>query len=144
MDKTDIAIIDCLKRNARERASNIGRQVNLSVSAVIERMRRLEKAGVIVRYTALIDERKLGNDVMAMMEVSLEHPRHYEPFTEMIRNNEHITACYYLTGEYDFMLKIITDSSDNLELIHRGIKSFEGVSSTKTHIVLKNVKEDRN
>ena len=55
---------------------------------------------------------------------------------------DNIVSCYYMTGDYDFMLRIITDSSDKLELIHRKIKSMEGVSATETHFVLKCVKNE--
>ena len=51
-----------------------------------------------------------------------------------------IVSCYYMTGDYDFMLRIVTDSSESLERIHRKIKSMEGVSATETHFVLKEVK----
>lgn len=74
------------------------------------------------------------------MEVSLEHPKFYDTFTLAIKGNDNIVSCYYLTGDYDFMLKIICQSSDHLEKIHRSIKSIEGVSATKTHFVLKNIK----
>lgn len=88
----------------------------------------------------MLDQKKLGNDVIALMEVSLEHPRYYDRFTELVAQNPNIVSCYYMTGDYDFMLKIITDSSDSLELIHRMLKSLDGVSGTKTHVVLKSVK----
>lgn len=80
--------------------------------------------------------------MIALMEVRLEHPKYYDDFTEMVRNNNNIVSCYYLTGDFDFTLKILTDSSDGLEMIHRQIKSMEGVSATKTHFVLKSVKND--
>jgi Lrp/AsnC family leucine-responsive transcriptional regulator len=76
------------------------------------------------------------------MEVSLEHPKYYDVFAEMVRETESIQSCYYLTGEYDFMLKIFTDSSDSLEKLHRKIKSVSGVQSTRTHFVLKSVKSN--
>lgn len=76
------------------------------------------------------------------MDVSLEHPKYYDDFVEMVKNSENIQSCYYLTGKYDFMLKILTDSSESLERIHRDIKSLEGVSATETHFVLKAIKHD--
>ena len=98
--------------------------------------------GVIQGYTVVLDQKHLGNDMIALMEVRLEHPKYYEAFTSMIRDNNNIVSCYYLTGDFDFTLKILTDSSDGLEMIHRQIKSMEGVSATKTHFVLKSVKND--
>lgn len=142
MDDIDYKILRHLKINARQKASAISEQIGLSVSSVIDRIHKMEKRGIIEKYTVVLNQKKMGNDLTALMEVSLEHPKYFEAFTAMIQDNVNIVSCYYLTGEFDFLLKIITDSSDSLELIHRQIKSLEGVSSTHTHFVLKNLKND--
>ncbi len=143
MDAIDYKILHCLKENARQKASAIGDAINLSVSAVLERIRKMEKCGLIEGYTVMLDQKQLGNDMTALMEVSLEHPRYYDSFTDMVRSNENIVSCDYLTGDFDFILKILTDTSESLEFIHRQIKSLDGVSNTRTHFVLKNVKNER-
>ena len=135
MDRINLDILRCLRENARCKASDISQQVNLSVSAVIERIRRMEAAGVIRQYTVLIDPKQVGNDLTALMEVSLGHPMHYDDFVENIRKHPNVAECHYLTGEFDFLLKII-------EQIHRTIKSLPGVSATKTHFVLKTIKDE--
>lgn len=140
MDKMDYKILQYLKLNARNKASDISKEIHLSVSAVLERIRKMEKNNVIKNYTIIVDQKKLGNDMTALMEVSLEHPKFYESFAKSIKSNNNIVSCYYLTGDFDFMLKIFCKSSDHLERIHREIKSLEGVSATKTHFVLKSVK----
>lgn len=143
MDVIDYKILHCLKENARQKASTIGEEINLSVSAVLERIRKMERCGLIEGYTVVLDQKQLGNDMTALMEVSLEHPRYYDSFTQMVNENENIISCDYLTGDFDFILKILTDTSESLEAIHRQIKSLEGVSATRTHFVLKNVKNER-
>ncbi len=143
MDAIDYKILHCLRENARQKASGIGEEINLSVSAVLERIRKMEKSGLIEGYTVLLDQKQMGNDMTALMEVSLEHPRFYDSFTAMVRENENIVSCDYLTGDFDFILKIMTDTSESLEGIHRQIKSLDGVSNTRTHFVLKNVKDER-
>ncbi len=143
MDAIDYKILRSLKANARQKASQISEEINLSVSAVLERIRKMERAGVIEGYTVVLDQKQLGNDMTALMEVSLEHPRYYESFTDMIREHKNIVSCDYLTGDFDFMLKILTDTSESLEEIHRQIKSIDGVSATRTHFVLKNVKNEQ-
>lgn len=142
MDKIDREILSCLKENARMKASDISKKINLSVSAVIERIKKLEANNTIEKYTITLNQKQLGNDLIALMEVSLEHPKYYDVFAEMVQTTESIQSCYYLTGEYDFMLKIFTDSSDSLEKLHRKIKSVSGVQSTRTHFVLKSVKSN--
>ena len=142
LDEIDYKIMHCLKKNAREKASAISEEISLSVSAVIERIRKLETAGIITGYTAIFDQKQLGNDMTALMEVSLEHPRYYDDFCALIASIDSIVTCYYMTGDYDFMLRIVTDSSDSLEMIHRRIKSMEGVSATETHFVLRGGKNE--
>ncbi|MDT8717382.1 Lrp/AsnC family transcriptional regulator [Clostridium sp. 19966] len=140
MDYMDYKILECLKANSRVKASAISKEVHLSVSAVLERIRKMETSGIIKNYTIVLDENKLGNDTSALMEVSLDHPRFYDSFTEAVKENKNIVFCYYLTGDFDFMLKILCSSSEELEKIHREIKSIDGVSRTKTSYILKNVK----
>ncbi|MDR3314262.1 MAG: Lrp/AsnC family transcriptional regulator [Oscillospiraceae bacterium] len=142
MDAIDIKILHCLGENARHKASTISQEINLSVSAVIERIHKLEDSGIIQKYTTILDQKRLGNDISAWMEVCLEHPKHYDTFVTSILAMPNILACHYLTGDFDFMLQIVTSSSEALENIHRTIKCIDGVSATKTHFVLKTLKEN--
>ena len=142
MDKLDYAILSCLKENSREKASIISEKVNLSVSAVLERIKKLEQQGIIKGYTVVTHKKLLGMGLIAIMEVSLEHPKYYDGFTRMIKETKEIVSCYYLTGDYDFVLKIYAADSDDLEMIHRKINSMKGVGNTSTHITLQTVKED--
>ena len=140
MDSLDRSILACLSENARQSATEISRKVHLSIAAVIERMRKLERQGVIQQYTIVADQHKMGNDVTALMEVSLEHPRYYEEFAGAMKDMSSVAACYYLTGDFDFLIQIHTQSSETLEQLHRVIKSIPGVSATKTYFVLKEMK----
>lgn len=141
LDSIDIQILAMLKQNARIKASQISVEVGLSVSSVTERIRKLEKSGVITSYTVLVDQKAIGNDSIALMEVSLEHPKYYDSFADMIAQTRHIASCYYISGDFDFMLKIVAPS-ENLEEIHRKIKSFPGVSGTRTNVVLRSMKTE--
>ena len=140
MDSMDRSILRCLSEDSRQSATKISRTVHLSVAAVIERIRKLERNGISRRYTIVADQHKIGNEVVALMEVSLEHPQYYDEFTKVMNTHPDVVACDYLTGDYDFMLKIQTRSSETLEQLHRVIKSVPGVSGTKTYFVLKEIK----
>lgn len=142
MDAIDYQILACLKENARENATNIGAKINLSTSAVIERIKKLESSGLIQQYTTILDQNMLGKDLIAFMYVSLEHPKHYENFVEKINDNPSIAECYYIAGDYDFILKVVTKSGKGLEEILTGIKSIAGVSGTRTSVVLSTNKYD--
>ena len=140
MDAIDYKILKILQKNARETASNISKEIHLSVSAVIERIRKMEETGVIKEYTIIVDEKKTGNEMTALMEVSLEHPKFFDSFADAIQKLEYIVSCYYQTGDFDLIIRISCHSSDELEEIHRQAMSLPGVDATRTHVVLKNVK----
>ena len=140
MDKTDFKILQLLQKNARESASSIGKEIHLSVSAVIERIRKMEENGIIQSYTIIVNEQKTGNALTALMEVRLDNPRYLDGFTAAVCDMDPIVSCYYITGEFDLMLKIACASSDELERIHRSIMNLDGVRETRTHVVLKNLK----
>lgn len=142
MDNIDLQILSILKDNARMKASAIANEVNLSVSAVTERIRKLETSGVIEKYTLMVDQKKIGNDVSAVIEVAVEHPRYIDPFINLVGTIPNIISCYCVTGDFDFILKVIIDSSEGLEQIYRLVKGFEGVKETKTYIILKNIKNE--
>ena len=142
MDKIDYEILSCLKENARENATNIGAEINLSTSAVIERIKKFEASGLIKQYTIVLDQHTLGGDLMAFISVRLEHPKYYENFVELINSHNSIAECYYIAGDFDFIIKIITKNAQSLEDILNYIKSIEGVSLTRTSVVLSTNKNE--
>jgi len=142
MDNLDLRILKCLSKNARLAASAISEEVNLSVSAVIERIRKMESCGLIKGYTIRVDQEKLGNHIVAIVEVSLRHPDYYDGFAELVRNCNSIACCYYQTGEFEFVLRIEAEDADHLDQVYRLVKSYEGVVKMQTHITLKTVKPE--
>lgn len=142
IDDTDRRILGCLRENARMSASAISERVTLSVSAVIERIKKMEGAGIIRRYTTLLDPACVGRDICAYISVSLEHPKFNEGFSKSVRENPHIDECHYVTGDFDFLVKVATDSTRSLEAVLGEIKSIRGVSLTRTLVVLSTVKQD--
>ncbi len=142
MDKVDIQIMECLKNNSRENASVIGSKINMSVSAVIERIKKLEKNGIIKQYSIILDAKQMGMDVLAFIWVSMEHPKFNDDFVEFVKGHNRIVECHYITGDFDYLLKVNTDTTKSLEKILNEIKSVGGVSLTKTLVVLSTVKED--
>jgi Lrp/AsnC family leucine-responsive transcriptional regulator len=123
-------------------SSDIAERVSLSVSAVIERIKKLENCGVIKKYTVILDNAQLGKDVSAMVFVNMENPRFNANFENMIKTHSHITECHYLAGDYDYLLKIVTMNTNSLERVLYDIKSIQGVAKTRTMIILSGVKQE--
>lgn len=136
MDFIDYKILTCLKENSRENATNIGAKINLSTSAVIERIKKLESSGLIEGYTTIINQSILGREIMVFIYVSLEHPKYNEEFIRFVKNNASIAECHYIAGDFDFILKVITQTEKTLEKVLNDIKAISGVSLTRTSVVL--------
>lgn len=141
MDNIDIKILQCLTKDARMNASQISSTVNLSVSAVIERMKKLENSGLIRGYTALIDERLAGYDVQAMISIRLEHPKYNQSFAKQMRDHRCVMECYYITGDFDYIARVSAGSTEELTKVLNDIKQIPGVSLTRTYVVLDNIKQ---
>lgn len=142
MDITDIKILEFLRENSRMNASLIGEKINLSVSAVIERIKKLEASGIIKQYTTILDTKLLGKDTTAFISVRLETPKCNERFIDIVTKHPEIVECHYLTGDFDYLLKVITASTESLGLVLNQIKSIDGVLLTKTVVVLSTVKNE--
>lgn len=142
MDALDLQILNCLKENARENATNIGTKINLSTSAVIERIKKLETSGLIQQYTTIIDSNVSGRELTAFISVRLEHPKFNESFCNVVAKHNDIAECHYIAGDFDFILKIETFSAKSLEDVLNSIKSTPGVSLTRTSVVLSTSKQE--
>lgn len=142
MDSVDIKILSCLRENARQNASVIGEKVKMSVSAVIERIRKMEANGIIQQYTVLLDNKLIGKGISAFISVSLEHPKYNDAFTQSIMKNEQIVECHYMAGDFDYMLKVVASSTEELTQILGEVKAMHGVSLTKTLVILSTVKNN--
>ncbi len=142
MDNIDINILRCLTKDARMNASQISGIVNLSVSAVIERMKKLENNGLIRGYTALIDERMAGYDVQAMISVRLEHPKYNQSFSKQMQDHSCVMECFYITGDFDYIARVSAGSTEELTKVLNDIKEIPGVSLTRTYVVLETIKQN--
>ena len=142
MDHIDAKILCCLTKDARMNASQISQKVNLSISAVIERMKKMEASGLIRGYTAVLDEKQAGFNVQAMISVRLEHPKYNQEFIRQMCNHDRVMECFYITGDFDYIARIGVSSTEELTKVLHDIKQIPGVSLTRTYVVLDNVKEN--
>jgi len=142
MDSNDIKILKLLQQNARITVSEISGVVNLSVPAVSDRLKKLESSGIIQQYTAIINPRLFKKNLTAIMFISLERPRFTDRFVEFVKDEDEILECHYLAGDYDYALKIITESTETLERLLNRIKGVQGIQKTKTVVALSTVKNN--
>lgn len=114
LDDKDLAILRLLQQNARSTVREIAARVHLSPTPVHERIKRMEEEGVIRQYAALVDHTKVGKGLMVICYVSLkEHNKQSGArFIKTIQNLHEVIECYNISGEFDFMLKVVAGSMD--------------------------------
>lgn len=132
MDDIDQKIIHILQYNARMPIKNIGEEIGLSAPAVADRIRKLEKNGIITEYTAIIDPKKIGKTLSALINVSMRASHHKE-FFEILKNNKNIIECHHVTGSYCMILKAHFNNISELESLINKIQKF---GETSTSIIL--------
>ena len=143
LDPKDQAILDLVQRDGKMSQAEIARRVGLSTAAVNERLKKLEQAGVIRRYAALLDPRSLGVQVTAFVEVFIEHPRFEAAFLEKLLTLDEVQECHHVTGEFSVFLKVRVRDMDALQdLLLNQLNGMEGVRQTRTAMVLSTVKEE--
>jgi len=143
LDPKDIQIIALVQLDARLPQAEIGRRVKLSAAAVNERLKKLERQGVIVGYAALIDPERIGCDITAFVEVFIEHPQYETAFVARVREIPEVQECHHVTGEFSCLLKLkVWDRRALQRLLLDEINRLPGVRQTRTVIALSTSKED--
>jgi Lrp/AsnC family transcriptional regulator, leucine-responsive regulatory protein len=145
LDATDIKILKILQGDGRITNAKLSRQVNISPPPTLERVKKLEKKGVIRKYVALADPRALGINNLVFAEVTLE--RHgsdaVEGFIREINSIDEVMECHHITGEADFLLKIaIRDIAAYEQLLLRKLTAITGIRHFKTFVVLSTMKDE--
>ena len=142
MDSDDYQILDLLQKHGRISHSDLSAQVGLSLPAIAERIKKLEAAGVILGYTALVDAKKLGQGITAFISVQIDDPASYPQFSGALLKVPEVTECHHVVGEFDYLVKVKTRDTTSLEsLISDRIRPIDGVGRTRTVIVLSTLKE---
>ncbi len=141
-DDIDIKILKMLQENAKIPQAEIASAVNLSLAAVNERIKKLERSGAIKGYTAVLDSKKLNVNITAFIDVFVEHPKYEERFMEIMNEHEEVQECHRITGDFSFHLKVRVSNIESLEnFVINVLNSIEGVRQTRTYIVLSTSKE---
>ncbi len=143
LDRQDRRILRELQREARIASTQLAERVGLSVSPCWRRVRRLERDGFIQRYAALLDEKRLGLHVTAFVHVSLEdhHPDTVNRFDELVEACEAVMECYAMSGQDDYLLKVVATSMEDYERFLSGqLLALKGVRTANTSFVLKKKK----
>ncbi len=145
LDEIDRSILEILQNRGRITNAQLAVEVGISPPAMLERVKRLEKSGVIKNYAALINYKSVGQDVIAWVSVSLaiHQLQSIDAFQEAVDTLEEVLECYHITGEDDFLLKIVVKNIAEYEdfILHK-LTLIPGVTKIRTSFVLSTVKFD--
>ncbi|MFJ3927583.1 Lrp/AsnC family transcriptional regulator [Streptomyces sp. NPDC090022] len=128
-DATDWKILAALQDNGRAGFAELARTVSMSASAVTERVRRLEEAGVITGYTAVVDPERLGKTILALVRLRYPHGN-YKPFHDLLETTTDILEAHHVTGDDCFVLKVAARSMRHLEEITGRIAGLGAVTTS--------------
>ena len=143
MDKIDIQILNTLQENGRITNSDLAKKVGLSAPSVLERVRKLEESGIITGYSAKIDAEKVGRGQTCYVAISLalHQTGSIHEFQRRIETIPEIMECIHITGEEDFLLKVLVkDMAHYEELLLNQLTKIPGTSRIKTMVVLSSIK----
>ncbi len=138
MDSTDYKIVKVLLEEGRIPMKELAQKVALSPPAAAERVKRLEEAGVIEGYKAVINYEKLGKNINVLINVDMNVQRS-EKFMDFIKTEEAIVECHHVTGPYSKIVKARLDNMSGLEKLIGKIQIF---GNTETYIILSSVIKD--
>ena len=142
MDDIDRKIAAHIQHDGRASYADIGAAVGLSVSAVNERLKKLQSSGAIQGWSARMSPKALGLDVLAFVEVLLERPEHDAPFRAAVLAMPAVQECHHVTGEWSYLLKVRVADTEALErFLSNQLKTLPGVARSHTVIALSSVKE---
>jgi len=120
MDKTDKLILNLLQKDGRLSNSELAKQVNLSESACLRRVKILSDEGVIERYAMIVNQKKVGKPGNVFIEITLESQQQGDlaAFEQAVRDVPEVMECYLMTGDYDYLLRVVVADTPDYERIH--------------------------
>jgi len=143
LDETDLQILDILQENARLSNAQIGEKVSKSQGSVNMRLKRLHEEGYILKYVALLDHKKVERNLMAITHLRLhDHGRKaLKQFENEVTKLPEVQECLHVTGEYDFMLKVVVnDIAAYQQFLENTVFENVPMAGVQSSIVLKQAK----
>jgi Lrp/AsnC family leucine-responsive transcriptional regulator len=143
LDSLDLRLLAHLQDDARASSAELARRVGLSGPGLQKRLKKLEAQGVVRRYATLVDREAVGLDLLCFVHVMLAHhrPNSVKRFPGRVKEMREVLECHFLTGEFDYLMKIVVANHDELEkFLFNKLMKVDGVDRIRTSIVVKEVK----
>ena len=143
LDNTDRRILELLQQNSQLTIKEIASQINLSVTPVHERIRKLEREGFIDKYVCLLNRRKLGKSLVVYCHVTLDKQRKesFEDFNLAIVGMEEVLECSVVSGNFDYMLKIVVQDAEAYNQFYQlKLSALKSVLHISSYFVISEIK----
>ncbi len=146
LDKLDRRILGLLQEDGRMAMKDLAERVGLTVTPCIERVRRLEKGGVITGYHAHIDPVQLGVALLVFVEITLDHKNGsvFEKFRREVQVIPEVLECHLVSGDFDYLIKArLKEMADYRKLLGDILLQLPGAAQSKSYVVMEEIKETR-
>lgn len=143
MDVIDKKLLAVLQQDCKKTNKELSHLLNLSVTAIYERIKKLEREGIIERYVGLVDKSKVGRDFVVFCHIKLtQHRKEYlTAFERAVQQLEEVVACFHVSGDYDYILKVLVKDIDAFrEFMVTELTSLDHIGSTYSSFVINEVK----
>ena len=143
-DKADKQLLDLLQKDSKITTKELSLHMNLSSTAVYERVRKLERNGVINGYIALVDKEKVDKAFVVFCQIKLDQHKHehVNKFEREVIKFEEVLECFNISGEYDYILKIVvTNMKAYRDFLNTKLTTLDHISSTHSTFIINEVKD---
>jgi Lrp/AsnC family leucine-responsive transcriptional regulator len=143
LDDTDKKLLLFLQQDSKQTTKELSYKLGLSVTAVYERIRKLENTGVISKYVAILNRHKIDRDFIVLCHVKLtQHKKEYVlQFEKEIMNLDEVSECFHVSGDYDYILKIaVKDMEDYRNFMLSKLTTLQHIASTHSSFMISEVK----
>ncbi len=143
LDEKDCLLLELLQADARMTNAELARRLDLSPPGLQKRLRRLEEANVIDEYVMLVNREAVGYDMLCIVQVTLarHEPSAVAQFRERVQTMPEVLECFHLTGEYDYLLKVVVRNRKHLEqFLVQTLTPVPGMDKIRTSVVLNEIK----
>ena len=144
LDRYDRRILDALQRDGRTSNVQLASLVNLSESACLRRVRALEDSGIIERYAALVSQPRLGlaGNVFVHIALHREEQSELAAFEDAVKSIPEIMECYLMTGEFDYLLRVVVADMADFERLHNELLTrLPGVARVNSSVAIRTVQK---
>lgn len=143
LDKTDFDILNFLQENSKYTHKQLSVRLSLSTTAIYERVKKLERSGIIKGYSAILERKALGKELMVFSHVKLE--RHSQQniagFEKQISTLKEVHECFHVSGDYDYILKMTFSNMDDYrDFMVKKLTTIPCIGSTHSIFVINEVK----